>query len=722
MKKLICIWISIISVTTLFSQASIQKQPLTVDLIWGSATFYEKQPLSITQLNDQTHYLLLERNKNVTEINKYSINNPGKKISTLISSNQDMSIDDFKVSPDEKSLIIFYNSNVIFRHSYTADAIIINLESKEISPIAEKLSAKRDFKFAPNGKSIFFSNDNDLYQYIFESKKTIQLTKTGKKNSIINGTADWVYEEEFSKTDFYEISADSKFLSYVRFEQNDVPPTILNYYNGNSYTDYETLKYPKVGAKNSVVTLYMIDLISKKETKINLDSYEYIPRIQFSPYQNTLIIQTLNRKQDHLVFYKIDCNSKAITTKKLCEEKDTKYIEIEDQLIFLPNKTSFITLSDRSGYKHIHRFNFDGTTKQLTSGNYDIQQLHGYTPNNEILFTAAYQSAINSSIHTVDFEGANFKTLSEINIKNDVASYANGQTYYYGYYTDVNTPKTIAFFDLLGNVISIQEDNKKLATELGAFHLSPKEFIKIKGVEDSLNVSIIRPTNFDASKKYPVYFHVYAGPGSNTVKNQYGGPEYAYHQLLAQQGYFVISVDPRGTLYRGADFKKSTYGKLGSNELDDIVAVAKEISNWNYIDKERIGIQGWSFGGFMASLAITKASDIFKMAIAVAPVTDWRYYDNVYTERYMNLLETNVEGYQKNSPIYYADNLKGSYLLIHGDADDNVHIQNAMELAKALINKNKDFDYFIYPNKNHGIGGVRKHLYNKMLKFTLSSL
>jgi dipeptidyl-peptidase-4 len=727
-KILINVFCVLISVP-LIGQTKITKAPLTVDLIWGTRTFFEEQPLDILQLQDNKHYLTLENS--YREINKYQFKPSIQKVSTLVSaSNLNLEyIDEYKISPNEQQLLIVGNSQQIFRHSAVSDIFIYNINTKKSVEIAPNLKGKRDYSFSPDGRFVVYSHKNNLYQYNIELNTNKQLTFNGKENEIINGTADWVYEEEFSQTKYYDVSFDGRYVAYVSFEQFDVPPVILSYYKNESYPQYETLKYPKVGEKNSVVKLHIIDMklsVGQKvaSTTIPIGKYEYIPRLQFSTKNNTLIVQTMNRKQDVLRFSKVECsNDGKFTVTKIDEETNDKYIEVEDRLYFLPTENAFITLSDRDGYKQIYKINLDGTKTRLTKEKNDIKEIAGITPDNRILYTIApLNTPYNSAIYSVSLQGDNEKPLTEADKIYAISSYTSGCDYYYGYFTTANQPKTIGFFNLESQMLSMQEDNTALKTRLSAYDLSPKVFTKIKGAVDSLNASIIYPTNFDATKKYPVYFNVYCGPGSNTVMNSYGSLEAAFHQLLAQKGYFVISVDTRGTLYRGADFKKQTYGKLGELELEDLVAVSKELSKWNFIDKDRIGIQGWSYGGFMSSLAITKAADVFKMAIAIAPVTNWKFYDNVYTERYMNLMENNASGYETTSPIYYADKLKGKFLLIHGDADDNVHVQNSMELVNKLTILNKDFDYFVYPNKNHGIGGVRKHLFTKILNFTLNNL
>lgn len=726
-KTLITLASNVMLAFTLLSQSTISKAPLTIDLIWGTNTFFEAQPLSINQLKDNKHYLTLENN--YTEISKYQYKPTIQKVATLTtaSSLKLPYIDEYIISPNEQHLLIVGNSQQIFRHSAVSDIFLYDLQSKNSFEIAPSLKGKRDYSFSPDGNFVIYSHQNNLYSYNIFTKTNVQLSFNGKENEIINGTADWVYEEEFSQTKYYDVSFDGRYIAYVSFEQFDVKPVILSYYKGETYPEYEILKYPKVGEKNSIAKLHIVDLKNSTKkitrTEIPLGSYEYIPRLQFSNRNNTLIVQTMNRKQDHLKFMKVDCNDGKYNVSKLNEETNSKYIEVEDKIYFLPSENAFLTLSDRDGYKHIYKISLDGSVSLLTKAKNDVQEIAGITPNNEVLYTIApIDKPYNSAIYSVALNGERERPVTEDDKKYAISSYLSGCDYYYGYFTTASQPKTIAFFNLDGQMQALQENNSQLQSRLSAYDLSPKVFTKIKGVSDSLNASIIYPTNFDPSKKYPVYFNVYCGPGANTVINRYGGPESAFHQLLAQKGYFVISVDPRGTLYRGADFKKQTYGKLGELELEDLIAVSKEISKWNFIDKNRIGIQGWSYGGFMASLAITKGADIFKTAIAVAPVTNWKFYDNVYTERYMNLIENNQAGYETTSPIHYADQLKGKFLLIHGDADDNVHVQNSMEFVNKLTMLNKDFDYFIYPNKNHGIGGVRLHLFNKILKFTLENL
>lgn len=727
MKRII--FLLIMLPATLFSQGGIQKAPLTVEQIWGTRTFFEKQPLSITQLNDNQHYLILD--SEYKNIEKYRFRNGIEKVETLVDAakfNLEY-IDEYLLSNDESKMIVAGNSLRMFRYSYVSDLFLFDIKTNKIIEMAPEIEGKRDYSFSNDGNFVIYSHENNLYQYDIQTQSNHQLTFNGKYNEIINGTGDWVYEEEFSETKYYSISNDGRYLAYVSFEQFDVPPVILSRYYGQTYPDYEILKYPKVGENNSVVKLHIIDLKDKKSeyvfTQKELGKYEYLPRLKFSNEDNVLIIQTLNRKQDHLSFIKLQpSKSNGWDVKVVNEEKNDKYIEVEDEIYFIPKQKSFLTLSDRDGYKHLFKIDYNGKETLLTQGKFDIQDIYGFINDNEILFTAvSVDNPINTIIYSLNIKTKKIRKLSESeNQSYGISSFKDGRNYFYGYYTTANIPKTIAFFDLKGSIITIQEDNSTLKHELTAYNLSTKTFSKMMGATDSLNVSIIQPSNFDPNKKYPVYIYIYGGPGANVVQNKYTGPDYMYHQLLAQRGYFVISIDPRGTLYRGSDFKKQTYGRLGELELEDFISITKELSKLPYIDKNRIGIQGWSYGGYMSSLAITKGADYFKTAIAVAPVTDWRFYDNVYTERYMNLLENNPEGYKNTSPMEFADKMKGKFLMIHGDADDNVHIQNAMEFANKLINLNKDFDYFVYPNKNHGIGGVRVHLYKKMLKFTLDNL
>ena len=411
-------------------------------------------------------------------------------------------------------------------------------------------------------------------------------------------------------------------------------------------------------------------------------------------------------------------------SKVFFEEKSETYVEIDNNLIFLNDNKSILRTSEKDGFNHIYKIGFDGSNKQITKGSWDVIEFLGIDNANKfIYYTAAKSSAINKGIYKISIDGNKDLSISP-EIGQSDAEFVKGMNYFVLAHSTANTPATYTLCDNTGKSLRVMEENKALKSVLTNYSLSKKEFMEFQLEGRTLNGWMMKPHNFDPTKKYPVYIAIYGGPGHNTVSNGWGGQDYMYHQLLTQEGYIVVSVDPRGTMYRGANFKKSTYLQLGKLETEDFIDVAKQLQQLNFVDRERIGIQGWSYGGFMASLAITKGADIFKTGIAVAPVTNWRYYDNIYTERFMRTPAENEDGYDQNSPIHFVQELKGNYFLIHGSGDDNVHYQNSMEMINALVKANKQFDLFIYPNKDHGIygGNTRNHLFNMLFEYTKNNL
>ncbi len=406
------------------------------------------------------------------------------------------------------------------------------------------------------------------------------------------------------------------------------------------------------------------------------------------------------------------------------EEKAEAYVDIDDNLIILNDGKSLLRTSEASGFNHIQQVFFDGNTKQITSGDFDVIEFFGIDKSNTtVYYSSAEKSAIYKGIYKINLDGSAKTALSKETGYNN-AEFSNGMNYFMKTYSEANLPSIYTLCNNKGEEIAVLESNEKLNNKMKEYNFSKKEFMQIKGADGMLNAWMIKPANFDPNKKYPVYINIYGGPGSNTVNDDFDGNDYFYHQLLAQKGHIVFSVDPRGTMYRGAKFKKSTYLQLGKLETEDFIAVAKELGKMSYVDAARIGIQGWSYGGYMTSLAMTKGADVFKMGIAVAPVTNWRFYDNIYTERFMRTPQENAAGYDDNSPINFVKNIKGKYFIIHGSGDDNVHYQNTMEMISALTDANVQFDQFIYPNKNHGIygGNTRNHLFNMMFNYTLKNL
>tara|TARA_B100001287_G_scaffold242447_1_gene217893 strand:- start:829 stop:2592 length:1764 start_codon:yes stop_codon:yes gene_type:complete len=583
--------------------------------------------------------------------------------------------------------------------------------------------------FSPNGKNIAYVFNNNLFVYNLLTANTKQITFDGSKNKIINGSSDWVYEEEFTLIRAFEWSNDSKTIAFYKFDESNVKEFSMDVFRGGLYPTQEVFKYPKAGEDNSKVTLHLYDLRTNKTIDVFFrKDYEYYPRIKWfssSDDNQELIIFGMNRNQNEL---DVLISQTDGSTKLLFSEKDKYYIDINDNMTFLKNHEEFIWTSEKDGFNHIYLKSLKGKKDiQITKGNWEITNFYGIDDNNIIYFSSNESGSIYSSLYKVDLNNNDFKRiLMTKGTGSNNITFSKGMKYFMNNYSDNNTPPYITLNRTSdGQRIKILEDNYKFSKKLKEYNLSQKEFFTIEtepGVE--LNAWMMKPTNFNPNKEYPLYMFLYGGPGSQQVKDSWGWFNYFWYQYLNQLGYIVACVDNRGTGGKGAEFKKMTYRELGKYETVDQINAAMYFGNLDFIDQNRIGIQGWSYGGYMSSLAITKGADIFKMAIAVAPVTNWRYYDNIYTERYMRTPQENPSGYDENSPINHVDKLKGNYLLIHGSADDNVHVQNTMEMISALIKANKQFDLFIYPDKNHGIygGNTRYHLYKKMTNFIVNNL
>jgi dipeptidyl-peptidase-4 len=651
-----------------------------------------------------------------------------KKVTTLIDTKNHTvladGIDSYTFSPDEKSILIANNTNQIFRHSFTADYYLYDITTKKVSKVFD--FQVQEPTFSPDGKKIAFARDNNLFVYDIASKQITAITSDGKKNSVINGITDWVYEEEFAFVRAFDWSKDSKKVAYIRFDESQVPEFSMSMFKKDLYPTVETFKYPKAGEKNSEVSLHIYDIASKGTQNVNLSQYTdfYIARMKWTNEANVLSAQVLNRHQDNLDLLFIDGNSGA--TKVALNEKDKAYIDVTDNLTFLKDN-SFIWTSEKDGFNHIYLYDKTGKLKnQVTKGNWEVTNYYGFDEkNNTVFYQSVENGSINRDVYSINLNGKNKVRLSKSTGTN-AATFSPNFQYFITTFSSATQPTTYTLNEAKkGAQVQVIENNEALATKLKGYDLPAKEFFVLKTAKgNELNAWILKPKDFDPNKKYPVFMYQYSGPGSQQVNNDWNGSDDYWFQMLAQQGYIVACVDGRGTGFKGAAFKKVTQKELGKYEVEDQIDAAKVIGNYPYVDKNRIGIWGWSYGGFMASNCILKGADVFKMAIAVAPVTNWRFYDSIYTERYMQTPQENATGYDENSPINHVNKLKGKYLLIHGSGDDNVHVQNSMQMIEALIQANKQFDSEIYPDKNHGIygGKTRIQLYTKMTNFIKENL
>ncbi len=709
----------------LFLQQAVA-QNLTVERIWRNYEFSAKGASAYQMLNDGSHFVEWSE---AGDLVKGSLSSETLKTEILISKSaliwedKQIEVAGFEFNSNEQKVLLWTAPKAIYRRSFEAFYFLYDLNTKKLEALDADHAPQTLAEYSPDGKKVSFIHGNDIFIKELASGKVSKVTADGKRNKIINGTTDWVYEEEFAITKAYGWSPDSKYLAFLKFDEREVPEFQMAMY-GELYPEQYRYKYPKAGEVNSKVTLNMLDVKSAKIQKIDLGAYEYIPRIKWSSQANQLVVQTMNRHQNELNYWLIDATQKQVSSKLFFTEKSETYIEIDNNLLILKDGKSILRTSEVSGFNHIYKLGFDGTSTQITTGDWDVIEFLGYDEQVQtVYYASAEPGAIYKSVYSIQVDGSNKQNLTPV-LGYHNAEFLNGMKYFIHNYSNANTPPVISLRKANGELVKVLEDNTALLDKMKAEKLSQRKFLSIPTPSVILNASLILPTNYDSSKKYPVFVNVYGGPGHNEVLDSWDGNDYFFHNLLAQDGYMVLSIDPRGTQFRGAAFKKSTYLQLGKLEIQDVLEATRVFAQRPDVDASRLGIMGWSYGGFMSSLAMTKGNGLFKMGIAVAPVTNWRFYDNIYTERFMRTPQENAKGYDDNSPINFAKDLQGKYFLIHGAADDNVHYQNSMEMISALVKANKQFDLFIYPNKNHGIygGNTRNHLFNMIHDYILDEL
>jgi dipeptidyl-peptidase-4 len=725
----------IIGLILLFAKPVNSQNKLDIQSIWAAPTFYQKNVDEVASMNDGEHYSVLEEEAGVAVINKYSFKT-FKKVATVLSGKDIMQgpaplpFDSYEFNSDETKLLLTTESEAIYRRSFTALYYIYDIKTKSLTPLADSTKGKQQLAdISPDGKKVAFVRNNNLFYKDLTTGEEFQVTTDGKRNAIINGTTDWVYEEEFAITKAFYWSPNSQEIAFLRFDESNVKEFQFDVF-GTLYPERYTYKYPKTGEDNSVLSLHMYSLASKKAKQImtGTDTDIYLPRMAWDPIKGFLVVLRMNRLQNKLEYCKLEMDPKSQVVPQLkpfYTETSETYIEVTDDLIFLSKTEGLIRTSEKDGYNHIYKVDYAGKETQITKGNWDVVELKGIDEKGGwVYYASAETGASQKALYRIKMDGTKKANLSSRKGTNN-ATFSKGMKYYMNYNSSANLPLYVTLHTADGKELKVLEDNAALISNLKKYNLSPKEFLTFKTTQDvELYAWMIKPKDFDASKKYPVYLTFYSGPGHNEVTDSWDGPDYGWHQLLAQKGYIVFCVDTRGTMYRGEKFKKCTYLQLGKYETEDLIETAKWLGNQPYVDAARIGAQGWSYGGYMTLLCMTKGADYFKAGISVAPVTNWRYYDNIYTERFMRKPQDNAKGYDDNSPINYVNKLKGKLLLIHGSADDNVHVQNTMEITNAFVKANKQFDLFIYPNKNHGIYGglTRFHLYTKMLNFVEANL
>lgn len=702
------------------------QQKITVEDIYKGA-FRAKGMDELAAMPTSNQYTILQESGGQQQIDLYDFATR-KKVATLFDLKnfpQLTAIDSYTISSDEKSILIASNSTPIYRHSFMAEFHLFDLTSGKLTRITDQKI--QEPAISPDGKHVAYVFNNNLFLFDIHSGAIRQLTSDGKKNNIINGITDWVYEEEFSFVRAFDWNSIGTKLAFIKFDETEVPEFSMDLYGDGLYPLRQEFKYPKAGEKNSKVSLHIVDVSTGIINNVNLDEYQdfYIPRLKWTKDGNILSTQISNRLQNNLDLLLID-GSTAKTIKVALFESDAAYVDITDNLTFLTDG-SFIWTSEKDGYNHIYHYSKDGKIKnQITRGKWDVTDFYGVDEKTKTVF---YQSVERGSIHRdvfkINLNGKNkIRLTSEPGTSKAIFS-PTFSHFIHSFSSSSSAPRYTLNESKSGKVVQTIVENSALEQKLSSFALPEKEFMVIttdKGIE--LNAWMIKPKDFDPAKKYPLFMYQYSGPGSQEVANEWNSYNDYWFFMLSQQGYIVACVDGRGTGFKGAAFKKVTQKQLGKYEVQDQIDAARLFSTYSYIDKSRIGIYGWSYGGFMSSNCILQGNDIFKMAIAVAPVTSWRYYDSIYTERFMTTPQENPSGYDENSPISHVRKLKGKYLLIHGTADDNVHVQNSMNMINALVHANKQFDWAIYPDKNHGIygGATRIQLFNKMTDFIKTNL
>lgn len=690
-------------------------QEITLDKIYSGQ--YRGRGISgISSLSDGEHYAVIEGNAIV----KYSYVNT-HKIGNIV----DGKYYNYEFSNDESKILLLTESLPIYRHSFLGKYQVKDLKSgREVLINGGKLI--QEPRFSPDASKVAFVEGNNIFYQDLETGKITQITIDGEKNHILNGVSDWVYEEEFGHSRQYEWTKNSDAIVFVKSDETAVREVNLPIYQGNLYPEEMKFKYPKAGEENSKVSAFMYQLSNKKLSKIDLSAFKgyYIINVVPTQKYDEVVLITSERNQNAMDILKV--NTKTGKTTKLFTEIDEKWIDTDKNIIEFLEDNSFIWASERDGYRHLYWYNENGKLKkQITKGNWEIVEYYGFNPKTKEVFIQTTQNgSINKVISKVNINTGKSLIISEKE-GNNIANFSKNYRYFIETSSAVDKPYTYTLKDKDGILIKDLQNNKEQYKRLERDNFVAKEFFTIpNAVGDSMNAWIIKPKNFDKMKKYPVLMYQYSGPGSQSVENSWDNGNALWFNMLAQKGYLVVCVDGRGTGFRGAKYKKATYKNLGKYEIEDQITAAKWLGNQPYVDANRIGIFGWSFGGYMTSLALTKGADTFKLGIAVAPVTNWRYYDSIYTERFMGTPQENPSGYDDNSPTNFAHLLKGKLYIIHGTADDNVHFQNAMEFSEALIQHKKQFDFMAYPDKNHGIygGNTRQHLYELMTNYILKNL
>jgi dipeptidyl-peptidase 4 len=721
---------TVLAVITFTAWAQMGTKQVTLEEVIASGVFFEKGIAELRSMNDGIHYTVLEQGKRIV---KYSYRS-GQAVETIFDVDAKLledaklgRISGYAFSDDEKFILVYKNVEKIYRRSYTAEYYVYDVRRKRVEPI-EQGKRQQMATFSPDGIRVAFARDNNLFIKDLRFGTILQITDDGERNAIINGIPDWVYEEEFATNKSFEWSPDGKFLAYIRYDEREVPEFSFTLFYGMapSLTENELypgsyrFKYPKAGDPNSKVSVHVYNTENRMTHEMKFDENDdiYIPRIRWSATAENLAIFWMNRRQDK--FRILFANPKSGVSHIVFEEINDRYINDNnlDFVTFLPDNQHFVLLSEKDGFNHIYLYKNTGNlVKQITNGSFEVTDYYGYDAKSQLFYyQAASKSPLQREVLAVDLKGKKRLVLAGDDGTNS-AKFSSNFGYFIKEYSSAKAPKTISVCGADGKMVRVIQNNEELKQRLEEYRFNPKEFFTFKTSDGvSLNGWMVKPIGFDPNKKYPVLMVQYSGPGSQEVLDKW---RFGWEHFLAHRGYLVVCVDGRGTGGRGEEFKKCTYMRLGDLESLDQIETARYLSRQSYVDAANIGIWGWSYGGFMSSLCLSRGSGAFKMGIAVAPVTHYKFYDTIYTERFMRKPGENPSGYDNFAPLNLAAKLEGELLLCHGMADDNVHFQNAAEYAEALVQAGKQFDMQFYTNRNHSIygGNTRMHLYTRMFNF-----
>lgn len=711
----------------LISICSFAQKELTVSDIYEKGLFKEETMKSLNWMNDGQYYTALEENK----ILRYNVTT-GQSDSVIIDGKAlNLKIDDYDFTPDESKVLLLTDKQKIFRRSFTADYYVYTFEGKEL----KKLSPNGRQSYAtisPDNKSVAFVRDNNLFFVKLVNMSEHQVTKDGEKGKIINGSTDWVYEEELYITKAFFWSPDSEKLAYYRFDESEVKEYNLQFWdNGALYPRDYKYKYPKAGENNSIVTINVYNLKDNTTQMVDLgkETDIYIPNVQWTKDPNILAIKRLNRLQNQQDIFHYSTKFKSATSVLTDKTKTYIHATYTSEWIYLDNGTHFLMSSEREGYKHFYIHRMDGQLEfKATSGAFNAEKLLAIDQRSKtpiLYYTSTENGSTERHVYQVDYKGKGKMQLSSKPGVN-TADISKDFKYYISFNSSASTPKEVSLYLTKGNkIVKVLKDNAPLKETASAYGLTEKIMFEIEAADKKLlNAYMIQPADMDSTKSYPLLIYQYSGPGKQRIKNDwYGDKHFMWHQLLAQKGYIVVGIDCRGTGGKSEAFKKMTYMKMGKLEAEDQVAAAMYLGSLPFVDKNRIGIWGWSYGGYISTLALETGPELFKVGIAVSPFL-WKYYDTIFSERYLRRPQDNPEGYNEYSIVRNAGKLRSEYLLIHGTGDDNVHFQNAVTLQNELIIQGKQFDSFYYPDNNHSLIGkkTKVHLYTMMTNFLLDNL